>query len=58
MRLGRQRAEPDEREPTHRIPVEEPKVGREKGRYLHPKEHGKGEDRGIARLHARSAASR
>jgi hypothetical protein len=41
---------------AHRIPVEEPKAGREKGRYLHPKEHGKPEKAGIGALHARPAS--
>ena len=36
---------------AHRIPVEVAKTGKEKGRYLHPKEHGKADAKGIAKLH-------
>jgi len=43
---------------AHRIPVEVKKTGKEKGRYLHPKEHGKPEAKGIAKLHERTLPAR
>ncbi len=33
---------------AHRIPVEEDKAAKERGRYLYPKEHGQTDDRGVA----------
>jgi hypothetical protein len=32
---------------AHRIPVEEDKAGKERGKYLYPKEHGQPEERGV-----------
>ena len=41
---------------AHRVEVETAKTGHEKGKYLHPKEHGKPQSAGIG-LQARKGSS-
>jgi hypothetical protein len=46
----------DEWAKAHRIPLEEDKQGEDKGRYLHPAEHGQGKDKSVDH-HQRTSSS-